>query len=140
MAKKYGYNETKCDALKKDRKNLTNKLYRRRQKIKKLTDPKEISKTKRQVDQLKNKVNVLNSRVWKCSKQYYDLKIKENSIKSKISYRTKKLKSLNKGTKAAKKTKSEIAELKLKTKKLESKIFRGSDKYQNLKVNLIILI
>jgi chromosome segregation ATPase len=135
MTKKFGYDQSKCDALKRDRKNLTNKIYRRQVKNSTLSNSDGREKVQQDIDKLRYQVAVLNTQIWKCSEQYQELKRTERNVKKKIYRRQKKLETLKPGTKEAQSIKSEIGELKSKTSSLSSKIFRGSDKYGNMRVN-----
>jgi len=133
---RYGYSQEKCDSLKRERKNLTNKLYRRRVKEKQselsLDEIKEIAADK---SRIKAEIDALNSKIWKCSKQYLDLKKKEVSKARKIYYRKKMLDRIPPSSERAQQYRSELYDLHKSRKELRDKIFYGSDRYRNVKIN-----
>jgi hypothetical protein len=137
MPRKYGYDQEKCDRLKRDRKNLTNKIYRRRQKLKSSgISASEKSRIKTDLKKFRSNVDQLNSSIWKCSKKYSELKQKQVSVQQKIYYRTKKLKEVDSKSAYAKRLNRELSELKSQKKNIKSKTWKGSDKYSNMRVNL----
>jgi len=131
----YGYDKEKCDELKRERKNLYNKLYRRRQKQKKVKpSSKESQNLSKDIERIKGEIDILNSQIWKCSEQYANIKIEQRRIRDKIRYRQQQIEKKPK-TKKATKFRKEVTELREKLDEKEQDSFLGSPRYRNLRIN-----
>ena len=138
MARYTPYSPDKCDSLKRDRKNLTNKLYRRRVKLKN-TPPsrtKEAESLKRDIRKIVEKVDLLNTKIWKCTETYHDLRKNQLQNKSKIRYREKQIEKFGEKSTKSKEYKTELASLRKETQELTEKVWSGSHHYKNLGMNM----
>ena len=127
-----GYNPDKCIELRRQRNNLNAKLYRRRKKLS--ADPSDKSLI-REIDKIKDQKDRLNSRIWKCTKQYYNLSKEKERVRLKIYRRNKKLEQVDKKTKEAAQIRKELSKLRGKKDKIQDRLFSGSPQYRNLRVN-----
>ena len=132
---RYGYDATKCNELKRKRKNLYNKRYRRREKQKgfKPSD-KNTSIIGRDIDSINRQIDALNSQIWKCSEEYFNIKVEERRIRDKIRYRKREIEKKGKGKRATQ-FRNEIKELNSQLEEKEERAFMGSPPYQNLTIN-----
>jgi len=130
------YDPTECNRLRKIRKNITNKIYRRNKKLESTTDPAQKNQINESVQELSIDRDLLNGEIWQCSLQFHNLSSSKKKIDRQIRYREKQA---NKYSQTDRKKfdeyKSQIKNLKGKIPEIEKTMFYGSPRYSNIHSN-----
>jgi len=132
-----GYDPTECNEFKRQRKNITNKIYRRNEKLRQNVGNEQVrEQTLRELVELERQRDLLNGEVWKCSQQFFSLKKKKESIRSKIQYRknqSEKFKTSD--PKKSSEYNRQVRSLKDELEEVDRTLFYGSPRYENMNTN-----